>query len=345
MPLCCPNCFNDNTIKEYITESGAINRCSYCSSDRVHCVSPSTISHLFEFFSYCIEKIDGDGKSYSSLIQEQFLFFNQNVKSHDGLTGDVLGDDYKLEQFRLKHDPSRHVQLWDDFKNELKYKNRFFPKNSLYSSLFKGSELTDVIFSELLGQLEKPLYSGQTFYRARISDKKLSVDEMKMPPEGNASGGRANPIGISYLYLANNEETCIAEVRPSNSSCIRISEFKLDRDLKILDLTSPRKDITVTSFEGDQVEDLLNYVNLFETLSSELSKPILPDKSNIDYLPTQFLCEFIKSVGRYDGIVFNSSFGNGLNYVFYSQDNFTVYEPELYNVTNTRHDYIKVNND
>lgn len=341
MPLCCPNCFNDNEIKEFITERGKTNRCSYCSSDRVHCITPEDIAHLFEFFTYCIKETETDGRTYAYLIQEQFYLFDEKVRSPENLTKDILGDDFIIEKFALRHNPSRHITLWSEFKNELKFKNRFFPKNSLYSSLFNGAGLTDRNFSELLGQLSKPVYAGQDFYRARISERELVLEEMKMPPEGVASGGRANPIGISYLYLANNIETCIAEVRPSNSSCIRISKFQLTKDLNVLDLTCPRKDITVTTFEGDQVEDILNYTNLLETLSKELSKPISPDKSNIDYLPTQFLCEFIKSVGNYDGIIFNSSFGHGMNYVFYSQDDFRLDPPELFNVTSTTHTYVK----
>ncbi|WP_409161683.1 RES domain-containing protein [Pectobacterium sp. B2J-2] len=234
MPLCCPNCFNDNGIKEFITEVGITNRCSYCSSDRLHCISPEKVSHLFEFFSYCIEKTDV-GKTYANLIQEQFYLFNSEVRNKDSLIRDILGDSFTAEVFCLKHDPSRHIQLWSEFKNELKFKNRFFPKNSLYSSLFNGSELTDRVFSELLGQLMKPVYRGQEFYRARISEKELTLEQMKMPPEGSATGGRANPIGISYLYLADNKETCIAEVRPSNSSFIRISNFQLNKDLNVLE--------------------------------------------------------------------------------------------------------------
>lgn len=346
MPKCCPNCFNDIGLKEFITNKGVNGVCTYCRSERIHCIDPDSVKHLFEFFSYCIELIppteSTQGSTYAQLIQKHFYIYDDKVINLEYITRDILGDEYTKAQFRLKHDPSKNIELWSEFKNELKFKNRFFPKNSLYSSLFNNITATDRTFTDLLGQLAKPIYSGEEFFRARISEKELKVEGMKMPPIGTASSGRANPVGISYLYLASNLETCIAEVRPSNSSKIRVAKFSLQKDLRVLDLSSPRKDISVTTFEGDQVEQILNYVNLLETLSDELSKPILPDKSTIDYLPTQFLCEFIKSVGEFDGIIFNSSFGHGLNYVFYSQEHFAIDEPELYNVTRTMHEFVKI---
>lgn len=345
MPLCCPNCFNDIGLKEYITLNGKNDVCSYCGSARVHCIEPGNIRQLFEFFSYGIQRItDGEiGYTYSDLIQNNFSVFSNIVKNAHDLTNDILGEDFIQPIFRLNFDPSKHSSLWNEFKDELKYTNRFFPTNSLYSSLFTGFHKNEIDgnFSALLGQLTKPIYSKNVFYRARISDNDLNVDDMKMPPKGLSSGGRANPVGISYLYLASNLETCIAEVRPSNSSRIQISKFTLTKDMNVLDLTSPRCDISATVFEGDEIEDILNYVNLLETLSLELSKPILPDKSIIDYIPTQFLCEFIKSVGSYDGIIFNSSFGHGVNFVFFSQENFIINNPESYSVTKTSHEYIK----
>lgn len=220
MPLCCPNCFNDIGLKEYITSHGKNGVCSYCNSDRIHCLPPDKIRHLFEFFSYCIETSlpEEQGYSYSRLIQDNFFVYSGVVRNIETLTRDILGPKYIEENFKLKFNPSKHIGLWDEFKSELKFENRFFPKNSLYSSLFNSykDEEMDSNFSELLSQLTKPLYSDSLFYRARISDYDLSIDDMKMPPMGSASGGRANPIGISYLYLASNIDTCIAEVRPSN---------------------------------------------------------------------------------------------------------------------------------
>ena len=52
------------------------------------------------------------------------------------------------------------------------------------------------------------------YFRARISDKKgFPKKYMGNPPSLLTKSGRANPEGISYLYLANNIETTLFEVR------------------------------------------------------------------------------------------------------------------------------------
>jgi len=59
----------------------------------------------------------------------------------------------------------------------------------------------------------------------------------------------------------------------------------------------------------------------------------------LDYIPTQFLCEFIKSEAKFDGLIFNSSFGNGKNYVFFDGDTLVPAEPQKYVVNKTVHEY------
>ena len=165
---------------------------------------------------------------------------------------------------------------------------------------------------------------------------------MGKPPAGNATAGRANPIGISYLYLANNEETCISEVRPNNTSIIYISKLILEEDVSLIDLTSPRKKISICSFDETRYNNVISILNLLEMLSSELSKPVRPESSNIDYIPTQFLCEFLKSFSNCDGIIFERSFGMGKNFVFYDDLCFKIEDPISYKITEIVHSFEKI---
>ena len=41
-------------------------------------------------------------------------------------------------------------------------------------------------------------------------------------------------------------------------------------------------------------------------LSTELSSPVIPDKTDTAYLPSQYLCELIKTAG-FEGVIYNSS--------------------------------------
>ena len=78
-------------------------------------------------------------------------------------------------------------------------------------------------FILLVDSLTKFYSTERCFYRARVHESKLLIDQMRAPPSITVTAGRANPIGISYLYLAENEKTCIAEVRPSNGSLVSVA--------------------------------------------------------------------------------------------------------------------------
>ncbi len=54
------------------------------------------------------------------------------------------------------------------------------------------------------------------------------------PIPGQASEGRANPKGIPYLYLATHRDTALAEVRPWIRSLFSVAQFKIVRDLVVV---------------------------------------------------------------------------------------------------------------
>ena len=86
------------------------------------------------------------------------------------------------------------------------------------------------------------------------------------------------------------------------------------------DLTNPRKKASFLLQESESLENSLIHINLLEIFAKELSKPVLPNRTHLDYIPTQFICEFFKTVCGFHGLVFNSSFGNGKNIVLFDQN-------------------------
>jgi hypothetical protein len=65
--------------------------------------------------------------------------------------------------------------------------------------------------------------------------------ERMCPRAGRATEGRANPKGIPYLYLSSNRETALAEVRPWVGSSISVGQFKIVRELKVVNCTTETK--------------------------------------------------------------------------------------------------------
>lgn len=72
-------------------------------------------------------------------------------------------------------------------------------------------------------------------------------------------------------------------------------------------------------------------VPFLERLGSELTRPVLPRSAAIDYLPSQYLCEFIKKIG-YDGVIYRSSVSDGINCRTFSPARAVANDVELYDV-------------
>ncbi|MEE8576378.1 MAG: RES domain-containing protein, partial [candidate division Zixibacteria bacterium] len=54
-------------------------------------------------------------------------------------------------------------------------------------------------------------------------------------------------------------------------------------------------------------------------LGEELSKPFEPQDAELEYLPSQYLCEYVKSI-KYEGIAYRSSIARGYNFAFFQEN-------------------------
>ena len=209
----------------------------------------------------------------------------------------------------------RKASEWEDLRREMMHENRWF--------FNKAIEL-----EPLEAHLNQLLTSGSEFsritpqwYRARVmnGEEPYPLDEMGAPPSDIASHGRANPAGISYLYLGSTSEVCIAEVRPHPGQRIAVAKFEVGQ-AKVLDLRDPRKRVSPFLLENrEEIGDLLALLPLIERLGEELSKPVLPSSAAYEYTPSQYLCEYIKSKG-YHGVVYGSSVSEGVNLALFNPE-------------------------
>ena len=62
------------------------------------------------------------------------------------------------------------------------------------------------------------------------------VSYTHLPPVYTA-GGRFNRQGISYLYLADTIETCLAEVHLQIGQNCSVGKFKCKQEIEVIDLT------------------------------------------------------------------------------------------------------------
>jgi hypothetical protein len=338
---CCIKCFDDQELKFLIaTKSTGIGNCSFCGSKNEAIASVANLQLKFEFLLEFMEECE-EGFRADILIDEFFCVFSAALgdnKLH--LLDSILDTTLVKKSFKSKWDRGLSAENWNDLRNEIIFKNRYFPQSDLYRRILQNKNSADfAVFLEVLDRLESTVTPSIELYRARISDIPLLGSEMGAPPNEMSTSGRANPFGISYLYLASLQQTAISEVRPYNDGIVYVSPFKSIDTLTFIDLTNPRSVVSPFGFSSENYESLIYCLSLLEQFSKDLSKPVKPHKSELEYVPTQFICEYIKSLGAYSGIIFNSSFGPGVNYVVFDSKNFTAEAPIPFKIIRTHFEH------
>lgn len=310
---CCANCFGDSFLDNHIPKiSKQTGTCSFCSATNTALVKPTELLDYFQSVCSIYTEWNGaDAKPLVTWFQEDWQIFSSlDLVKAQTLLGEILNDG---EIVRKKHFPHYFVlplpavEKWVSFRDEIMWKNRFFVRHELDLDHLKGlfESFLETDASEFRDQL----------YRARIQadDSAIPLNEMGRPDAASVKNGRANPVGIPYLYAASTPETAIAETRPHPGDLLSVAQFKVISPLRLLNLMHPRKTISPFAVEDEgELYALRHDLAFLCHLESELSKPILPRVADLEYLPTQYLCEFIKNCG-YDGVVFKSSISSGAN--------------------------------
>jgi hypothetical protein len=325
---CCARCFGDRGLEDIFPslseERGA---CSYCLSVEQILVEPPLLADYFRPLVNIYEPNEG-GKLLVEWFKADWAMFDHermDIAGAKNLLADVLNDG---EIVRKTFAPSARFQSdtllrWEQLRDELMYVNRYFPNIQI-----------DTGRLEQLLQLLPAKDMPTKWYRARIcrEDTSYKIEEMGPPPKRVASHGRANPAGIPYLYVASTPETSVSEVRPHTGDRIGVATFNLPKNAKLLDLRNPRHLVSPIELgDEDEIGKLRSEVTFLERLGEELTRPVLPQGAAIDYVPSQYLCEFIKKCG-YDGVVYKSAVGDGIN--------LALFKPEVATPSNMLREYV-----
>lgn len=309
--LCCTSCIGDRWLSESIgsSRSTEIGECDYCKNGGRLLFKLGDLRDNFQSLVNIYSKDEG-GKSLVEWFKEDWAMFpDLDFANSKQLLADILDDgEVVLKKFvPSKLCETEQLNKWEQLKAELMHENRFFP-----STKFDEDRLRELLDQLLVKSSDfKP-----EWFRARIQKEEgepYLIDQMGAPPKRLASQGRANPAGIPYLYLASNPETAVSEVRPHTGEFASVADFSIPTDLKFIDLRNPRFSVSPLML-GDEnsIALLRGDLDFLIRLGYELTRPVLPHAVNIDYVPSQYLCEFIKKCG-FHGVVYNSSVGGGIN--------------------------------
>ena len=314
---CCPDCFDDRGLRLDIIPSlnPIVGDCDFCGSLVATLVEPYLLRDVFELLISVYEP-SPLGKTLVEWMKEDWQLFihpQMDVAHANDLLGEILDDGQIVRQTFIPSADyqSKALASWETLRDELMYRNRYFLDEALDTDRLE--ELLVFLPADDMPEI---------WYRARIQtgDAPYTIEEMGTPPKRLATHGRANPPGIPYLYLGSIPETAAAEVRPHTGEVACVAEFAIAEPLRAVDLRNPRK--LVSPFllsEASAIGQLRADIAFLERLGDELTRPVLPRGAAIDYIPSQYLCEFIKKRG-YDGVVYRSSVSSGINLALFAPD-------------------------
>jgi hypothetical protein len=344
---------------EYLEEGD----CPVCGSTDVYLYDTETRSELNDFFFQILDLYETDKKLPDSfpmsdrkylvdeLIENWKLFNHRISKSNVERIVKCLCADYEYKNHDIfiekvglidKYNPDKIKEYalvktnnWNEFVNELRIKNRYH-----------NNSIKEEILKKVCSYLETQYKTGQKFYRGRISktNKGYTMEEMGAPPEDKARPGRANAEGIRHLYLANDEKTTIHEVRAGAFDIISVGTFELKKDITVVDFQLLDNFCPFT--EGiDLLEYAINIEHL-RKMNNEMSKTLRRNDSSLDYLPTQFIADYIKSFTNYDGqsmysgIKYQSTMNrSGHNLVAFYPDDFECIDVKVISVKDIQYNY------
>jgi hypothetical protein len=349
MILCCPNCFSDIWLRNRLFKIGREGRCNFCGRESKYCIPPDDLEELFEpvvrlytpienFMpsedqknwegDYIWDKLQQDWEIFALDEYEsqkelvEAIFASRRAKDADS---SILSSFVEIENeyWEGKDETSRKLKaLWDEFCEEIKYEHRYFPTRVLDLELLRS----------LLEHLATGIKAERVFYRARKckNSDKFGCSDMGKPPAEESQSNRANPKGIPYLYVASNTRTAVAEIKPPLQAGVTVGTFIANRRLKVIQL---RRDLVVSPFRySDRLGEVWRYIGFLRILGEELSRTVMPDRADIEYIPVQYLCEFIRNQG-YEGVIYDSSVASGYNMAVFSDDALKCHKTELHRIT------------
>lgn len=320
---CCPNCFNDSLAADAVRalSRGAVGDCDFCKRKNVEVcelTAESEIASLFDSlfdvfvatdeiaadrsmgsFSSLIEAFQGVWDVFSFKSKRLQLHFLQQLFSEEGWFASLCDaqsisvaprkGSAPIEKFAIFGDSN-----WSSFSHSIKHEKR-------YSSRIQNED----ILLDLLKSASAEWDKGRPLYRARLWNSSESPNESDLyePPFNKAASGRMCPAGVPCLYVADSPETAAAEVRAGMHDGIAIAHLALRDTLKYIDLRSLNH---ISPFSDVDASRIIANRDVLQEILHELTKPIRPDDSALDYIPVQYLSELIRSEGGYRAIGYSS---------------------------------------
>ena len=324
----CPDCVDDDHLKAVIRRSLTSLTCDYCGREEkteiaaaVEEIMPSVMGALGHHFS----SPENAGVPYETaeggwLIEPtdtQDALMSLPFDCNDELFEDISRaisefNDAWVEaadgSWAGEHENARLIGGWNAFADYVKHRQRYFFTQTPDEEF--GPDIDPSRLLHALGDvvsrlaLIQNISANTVFFRVRAKQNAdawpRDKNNLAAPPPAKAAAGRMNPPGISYLYLALEKPTAIAEVALGPPCSFVIAQFIVDRDLTILSLTNFPAIPSIFDHERLSEMELLLFLTAF---TEKISQPVMKDGSeHVEYVPSQVVCEYFASVFKRDGV-------------------------------------------
>jgi hypothetical protein len=350
----CNNCIEEPYFKKYIKSDGIYGKCNFCGDKGKVLDFDTLIEDIIEGIEYIYddpanglgfldgEYVKGNGAIYDTYdLLSEVLDFGGSKAFQDIVRN--LPEQLWCKKKFYGFDPAQEkIFTWEYFIDQVKYKTRYFfiqektnirqdtPYNKPFEILSEFSKTVEKF--RLINILKK----GDKIYRARRNyknNKYRSAKELGTPMAFECvKSNRMSPAGIPMFYASLKKETCIAELKRKNGK-YTIGKWTPTKNLNILDLTKHFLfDLRSNRyfypnfhsvFDKQERENYFDYQFILK-FASDLSGQVEDNISNIEYVPTQIVAEFLRKVAIFngkhlDGICFYSSVDGGINYALFIQ--------------------------
>lgn len=338
----CASHITEPNVKNYIHLRAQANTCAFCGAlSKCLDTSATEVKNLLRaIVRYHYDEVLYNphfGGDYSStFILAEVFDFKGFIKSKDEEIAELDGELHDLG-FYVENEISLHSGYGEDGIPNMLYISIKNEHHAFIDSLPK--KLTETNYHDLENELmgiiraygdsfSKRVAADLVVYRARTGvagykkatngfdreGKKIFVPfkdkEVGAVPPLKATGGRANRVGVSYLYCATDSYTAIAEVRPHPTDVVSLGQFIASRELKVFDFSEPN---LLDFIESDDTLLLMIPYAKMAGIFNTATPPSLEGR----YSVSQLISDCIRKEG-YDGIQFSSTVGQGKNLVVFN---------------------------
>lgn len=347
---CCPYCFSDSVARGIVEElaHNELGSCEFCGKANVPIVDVSPECELRSYFDDMLEVFAPAGQvpehrwlsekplPFAEAFASLWSVFSIDIKTVELFLGALYGEEDWFDEFSANtivvtpdqgnSDISAYslfgTKTWDDFVESIKQNLRFHTR-------IENEEL----FENICNVLSQSTHPDQCWYRARVWNKDRAPENADLyeAPSALTRNGRMNVAGIPCLYIANSPLTAISETRASQFDTMAVARMRPKRMLGIVDLSRIH---SVSPFDEISCNVLAANIDNLKLIRRELLRPMRRTDPELDYLPTEYISDLIKSLG-YDGIGYKSVMSkNGYNIASFRtvEEGFDIRSIDMYHV-------------